>query len=94
MKRERSWLGIWRREKDADEDRKHLSFLWANRKYSRGGKRVSETSWLFGLIRYRVSESEGFEFMPPGMPGPGWPRERVPNSIHPRQAEAAGAEGR
>ena len=81
MKRERSWLGLWRREKDQDEDRRYLSGLWANREYTWRGEKVSETSLLFGLIRYRRSKSAGFEMMAPGLPGPGWPRERVPNSI-------------
>ena len=82
MKRERSWLGIWRREKDADEDRKYFSGLWAQREYSRRGERVTETSFLFGLLRYRRSRADGLQLLPPGLPGPGWPRERIPNSIH------------
>lgn len=79
--RERSWLGLYRREKDRDEDRRYFSFLWARRKYSLRGEQVRETSLFFGLLRWRSSPSGGFELMPPGLPGPGWPRERVPNSI-------------
>ncbi len=81
--RERSWLGLYRREKDKDEDRQYLSVLWARRKYTLRGERVRETSLLFGLLRWRSSESAGFELLPPGLPGPGWPRERVPNSLLP-----------
>tara|TARA_R110002074_G_scaffold111171_1_gene238897 strand:- start:4002 stop:5621 length:1620 start_codon:yes stop_codon:yes gene_type:complete len=81
--RERSWLGLWRRERDRDEDRRSLVGLWANRKYSERGKRVSETSLLFGLIRWRSTEDEGRSALWPAVPGPGWPIERVPNSIAP-----------
>jgi len=88
-RRERSWLGLYRREKDKDEDRRYLSVLWARRKYSLRGEPVRETSLLFGLIRWRSSPSNGFEMLPPGMPGPGWPRERVPNSLLP-PLESAG----
>lgn len=85
--RERSLLGLWRREKDEDEDRKYLSGLWARRKYTLRGERVKETSLLFGLLRWRRSASGGFELLRPGLPGPGWPRERVPNSLHPVSGE-------
>lgn len=84
--RSRSWLGLWRREKDADEDRRSLSGIWAARDYVRAGKRASERSWLFGLIRYRTVEGGGFRFLAPRLPGPGWPIARTPTSIVPEPA--------
>ena len=35
------------------------------------------TSLLFGLLRWR-SGPDGFGFLLPAIPGPGWPLERVP----------------
>ncbi len=81
--RTRSWLGLWRRERDRDEDRRALSVLWAARDYSRAGRAVHERSWLFGLLRYRVTEGEGFDLLAPALPGPGWPMQRVPSSLPP-----------
>lgn len=80
MVRERSWLGLWRREKDALEDRRSFSFLWSRRAYKQDGADVRETSLLFGLLRWRSAELSGFEFLSPAFPGPGWPLERVPAS--------------
>jgi hypothetical protein len=77
MVRERTWLGLYRREKDADEDRRSLSVLWSHRSYRSGNDRVGETSLLFGLLRWRDSDAHGFEFLAPSLPGPGWPLERV-----------------
>ena len=34
---------------------------------------MRETSLLFGLLRWRVTEGEGFDMLPPAFPGPGWP---------------------
>ena len=67
-------------EKDADEDRRYLSVLWSNRRYRQGGEAVSETSLLFGLLRWRSRESDSLELLWPAVPGPGWPvqRETVP----------------
>jgi hypothetical protein len=76
-RRERTWLGLWRREKDADEDRRSLVGVWANRRYSFEGDTVSETSLLFGLVRWRRRADHGLELLPPSLPGPGWPSERV-----------------
>jgi len=28
---------------------------------------------LFGLLRWRVTEGEGFDMLPVAFPGPGWP---------------------
>jgi hypothetical protein len=81
--RTRSWLGLWRRERDADEDRRALSVLWSARDYTRAGRDVSERSWLFGLVRYRVTEGEGWRMLRPAFPGPGWPLQRVPRSTLP-----------
>ena len=78
---QRSWLGVWRREKDRDEDRRSLSMAWARRDYSVDGEPVSETSLLLGLLRWR-SGPDGFGFLPPAFPGPGWPLRRVPSSLH------------
>lgn len=78
--RSRSWLGLWRREKDADEDRRSLSVLWSGRDYTRAGRKTRERSWLFGLLRYRSIEGGGFSLLRPAFPGPGWPMARVPSS--------------
>jgi len=80
---ERSWLGLWRREKDHDEDRRSFSLLWARRDYTQAGVAVRETSWLFGLLRFRKREGEGTQWLRPAVPGPGWPLARVPRSIPP-----------
>jgi len=79
--RSRSWLGLWRRERDADEDRRSLSVLWSARSYTRAGRRAEERSWLLGLVRYRTVEGEGTRLLAPAFPGPGWPMARVPSSI-------------
>lgn len=78
--RSRSWLGLWRREKDADEDRRALGPLWGARDYVRAGRRTRERSWLFGLLRYRTIEGEGTSLLRPAFPGPGWPIRRTPAS--------------
>ena len=90
--RERSWLGLWRRERDQDEDRASLSGLWARRAFSRRGEEVTDTSLFFGLLRWRSSLSEGLEWLPPALPGPGWPLERVPDSRSPRPSGSLAAE--
>ncbi|MFT7678473.1 MAG: hypothetical protein ACI8QC_002466 [Planctomycetota bacterium] len=79
--RERAWLGLWHREKDRDEDRSSLSGLWAQREYSRRGVPVSETSLLFGLLRWRHEPGQGRTLLAPAFPGPGWPLERTPSSL-------------
>jgi len=76
MRRERSLLGLWMRERDAGEDRSSFSVLWSRRRYFDAGVRVKETSLLFGLLRWRVTEGEGFDMLRPAFPGPGWPAER------------------
>lgn len=86
--RTRSWLGLWRRERDRDEDRRALSVLWSARDYTRAGHATHERSWLFGLVRYRVTEGRGFTFLRPAFPGPGWPLQRAPGSS---AVEAEGA---
>jgi hypothetical protein len=77
MRRERSWGGIWRRERDAAEERTSLSGLWARREYRADEREVRETSLLFGLVRWRVTEGQGFDMLPLAFPGPGWPARRV-----------------
>ena len=73
LRRERAWLGLWRRERGLGEDRRSLSGLWAHRRYAKGGRQVRETSLLFGLVRWRVTEERGFDMLPMRFPGPGWP---------------------
>jgi hypothetical protein len=74
--RERLWLGLWRREKDALEDRRSLSVLWSSRRYRSDAGPVRETSLLFGLFRWRSGPESSFQMMLPAFPGPGWPMER------------------
>jgi len=71
--RERSWLGLYRREKDGAEDRRSFVGLWARRRF---GQTV-ETSLLFGILRWRKTPSGSLEWMPPAIPGPGWPLTRA-----------------
>lgn len=80
IRKEHALWGLWRREHDEDEERSYLSGIWSRRDYTRGGHDVSEQSWLFGLLRWRNDEKEGFSLLRPAFPGPGWPIERVPNS--------------
>ena len=80
IRRERSWGGIYRRERTPAEDRRSISGLWSRRsiKTPEGGK-VTETSLCFGLLRWQSSSDSGFGFLPPAFPGPGWPAlEGVP----------------
>jgi len=74
FRRERALLGLYRRERGRGEDRVSVSGLWARRSYERDGHAVHETSLLFGLVRWRVTEGEGFDMLRPAFPGPGWPR--------------------
>jgi len=74
FRRERSFLGLYRHERGRGEDRRSLSGLWASRSYRVEGRAVQETSILFGLLRWRVTEGEGFDMLRPAFPGPGWPR--------------------
>ena len=79
MRRTRSWLGLYKGERSASETRRSLAGLWSNRRYRvEGGKAVSETSLLFGLVRWRVTEDEGFDMLPIAFPGPGWPAQVTP----------------
>ncbi|MBL8693994.1 MAG: hypothetical protein JNJ88_07815 [Planctomycetes bacterium] len=73
--RERSWLGLYRRERDELEDRRSLSLLWSTRAGTRPGEDWRETSVLLGLLRWRVDPA-GFRLLLPALPGPGWPMER------------------
>jgi hypothetical protein len=76
--RERSWLGLYRRERDEAEDRRSFSILWARRVYKdESGLEVRETSLFFGLLRWRKRGSDSLEWLAPAMPGPGWPLQRV-----------------
>ncbi len=81
---ERSWLGLWRREKDADEDRRSLAFLWARRDWrDSADRRVRDHSLFFGLLRWRTREDGMLRGLPPALPGPGWPLERSPRGKAP-----------
>jgi len=74
MRRERAWLGLYRRERGLGEDRRSVAGLWSRRVYlDEAGRGVRETSLLFGLFRWRVTEGEGFDMLTPAFPGPGWP---------------------
>jgi hypothetical protein len=73
---ERAWGGIWKRERDAREVREYLSVLWSRRRYRAAGERISETSLLFGLVRWRWREKGEVELLAPALPGPGWPAFR------------------
>ncbi len=81
VRRERSFGGLWRRERDAHEDRRSLSGLFARRTYRSDGRLVHETSLLFGLVRWRSMEGEGTALLAPALPGPGWPGERSLESL-------------
>jgi len=75
FRRERALLGLYRRERGRGEDRRSIAGLWARRRYEgESGATVRETSLLFGLVRWRVTEGEGFDMLRPAFPGPGWPR--------------------
>ena len=75
--RERTWLGLYRREKDDLEDRASIVGLWGRRKYGN----TTETSVLFGLLRWRKTPSGSLQWLPPAIPGPGWPlRREAPGS--------------
>ncbi|HUR29463.1 MAG TPA: hypothetical protein VM509_14835 [Planctomycetota bacterium] len=79
---DRVWGNLYRREKDQDEDRAYLSFLWSRRAYQGASEPLVEHSLLFGLLRWRTHPARsGFSFDPmlPAFPGPGWPlaRERA-----------------
>ncbi|MCH2106235.1 MAG: hypothetical protein MK291_06300 [Planctomycetes bacterium] len=70
---ERGWLGLWRREADEHEIRTSLGGLWSRRTYRSNGALTHENSLLFGLFRWRSTEGEGADLLPPALPGPGWP---------------------
>jgi hypothetical protein len=74
FRRERSFLGLYRRERGRGEDRRSFAGLWARRRHEEDGRAVHETSLLFGLLRWRVTEGSGFDMLPPAVPGPGWPQ--------------------
>ena len=73
VRRERAWGNLWHREVDEFEDREYLMGLWSRRRYGDPGARTSETSLLFGLLRWRSAPNEGIDWLSPAFPGPGWP---------------------
>ncbi len=78
IRSERSWLGLYRRERDANEDRRSWVGLWANRQWqdTKGVER-SDTALLFGLLRWSSGADGSLEWLAPALPGPGWPLERT-----------------
>lgn len=78
--REKALYGLWRREKDQDEDRAYVSALWSRRRYTSDGAELCETALLFGLLRWRSGGGHALQLLPPAFPGPGWPLERAPRS--------------
>lgn len=75
--RVRSFLGLYREESDSREQRRSLAGVWARRDFTEEGVQVREVSVLFGLLRLRREGDEGWGFLPPRVPGPGWPLERA-----------------
>jgi hypothetical protein len=79
VQRERAWLGLYRRESTGAETRWSFSGLWSERSFESGTGRVSETSLLFGLLRWRSGPKDSDPgLLRPAFPGPGWPREFAP----------------
>lgn len=71
---ERSWLGLYWRESNAQESRRSLSGLWSSRRYPTAAGEVSETALLFGLLRWRSGPAAARPgLLAPAFPGPGWP---------------------
>jgi hypothetical protein len=77
---ERSWLGLYWRQKNAVEDRKSLTGLWSSREVQHDDVHYTETSILFGLLRWRNSMDDVSDsgLMKPAFPGPGWPAMELP----------------
>ncbi len=70
----RSFLGLFRHESNGHERRLSLSGLWSRRTIGAGPEAVSETSLLFGLLRWRSGGDDPGP-LAPAFPGPGWPGE-------------------
>lgn len=68
----RSIGGLVHHESDERESRTSFSGLWARRERSGQAGSVREHSLLFGLLRWRVTEGQGFDMLGPAFPGPGW----------------------
>jgi hypothetical protein len=77
--RQRSWGGLYKRERDEREDRAYFGPFWAQRSVfeaqGTGAPRARETSLLFGLVRWR-SDERGMRWLRPAFPGPGFPPRR------------------
>jgi len=86
---ERAWGGLWRRERNAFEDRRSFTGLWAARTYRENNRVIEETSLLFGLLRWRRMEGEDTDFLAPAFPGPGWPAQRMNAPLENAPAEDA-----
>ncbi len=84
LSRERSWGGLWKREVDAFERRSYLTGLWARRRFREDGEGVSETSLLFGLLRWRSRAGHFDGFLAPAPPGPGFPMGRSSEPLEER----------
>jgi hypothetical protein len=83
--RQRSWGGLYKRERDEREDRAYFGPLWAQRsvfdEQGTGAPRARETSLLFGLVRWRRDE-RGTRWLRPAFPGPGFPPRRRSRRAH------------
>lgn len=85
---ERAWGGIARHHASPTEERSSFLGVWAGRRYEAAGASVHETSLLFGLVRWRVTEGRRFDMLPPAFPGPGWPAEWAESAARPAGALA------
>ncbi|MEX1023728.1 MAG: hypothetical protein WD226_01505 [Planctomycetota bacterium] len=74
-RRERTWGGLYRRERTPREDRRSVAGLWSRRSVRNlDGTKRRETSLLFGLIRWRSGDSDDRNgLLMSAFPGPGWP---------------------
>ena len=79
--RERALWGLWHRERDEREERTAVGPLLSSRAFYGERGETSETSLLFGLLRMRSSDRDGFQILRPSFPGPGWPIEDEPMPV-------------
>jgi hypothetical protein len=72
----RTFLGLYRSQSDGHERRRSFTGLWSRRTTGEGRERSSETSLLFGLLRWRSGPGEDDPgLVRPAFPGPGWPAQ-------------------
>jgi hypothetical protein len=70
---QRAFAALWREEAGRAEVRRSIPGLWAQRSWLEAGTPATETSLLFGLLRWRHVRGDGLSPMMPAVPGPGWP---------------------